>query len=562
MDKPRRRRSGCGPNRRYSGRHDGPTRGGRILFVEDEESISEPFSRALAREGFEPVVTRTAAGALELADRIEPDLVLLDLTLPDGDGRDVCRELRRSSDVPIVMLTARGTEMDRVVGLELGADDYVVKPFSGAEVISRIRAVLRRARGRRRAGEPVIVVGELEVDAGARRVALAGEELELTRKEFDLLAELARNAGQVVTREDLMARVWDVNWFGSTKTLDVHVGSLRRKLGDDPADPRFIETVRGVGFRFAAPEGRAVSLRRSLLLALAYVLLLAVVALGVPLALSLRDRVDAEVRTQARSQADVRRGQRRASLIEHARPRTLRRLTRDRRDLGARTGDRRRRARGGARRQRRSGRARHRATASRPEIAAALRGHSLPADRATARRSARTSSPPPSRSLAHGAPIGAVRVTQSVDAVNRAVRPVAARARAARPASSSRWALVAGALIARRIARPIRRLDRAADAGRRRASSRPRATIEGSRASSSSLARSFNEMTAPPRPAVAQPAGVRGRCLASAADAARPGCGCNSRSCDSFAPTTTRRERRSTRRCTRSIGSRRSSTSC
>ena len=228
-------------------------RGGRILFVEDEEAISGPFSRALVREGFEAVVSRTAAGALELADRIEPDLVLLDLTLPDGDGRDVCRELRRRSDVPIVMLTARGTEMDRVVGLEMGADDYVVKPFSGAEVISRIRAVLRRARGAGPRPE-VIVVGELEVDVGGRSVELAGSELELTRKEFDLLVELAANAGLVVTREDLMSRVWDENWFGSTKTLDVHVGSLRRKLGDDPADPRFIETVRGVGFRLVAPE--------------------------------------------------------------------------------------------------------------------------------------------------------------------------------------------------------------------------------------------------------------------------------------------------------------------
>jgi len=236
------------------GSKDTPS-GGVILFVEDEEAISTPFSRVLEREGFEPVVAGTAAEAMELAQRVEPDLVLLDLTLPDGDGRDVCRALRRDSDVPIVMLTARGSELDRVVGLEMGADDYVVKPFSGAEVVSRIRAVLRRSRG---AGpgagakfEPAFAVGGLEVDVAARTVSLDGEPLELTRKEFDLLAELARNAGKVVTREDLMARVWDVNWFGSTKTLDVHVGSLRRKLGDDPAAPRHIETVRGVGFRFA-----------------------------------------------------------------------------------------------------------------------------------------------------------------------------------------------------------------------------------------------------------------------------------------------------------------------
>jgi DNA-binding response OmpR family regulator len=228
---------------------------GRILVVEDEESISQPFAEALRRAGFEPLVTSTAAEALELASEAEPDLVMLDLTLPDGDGRDVCRELRRHSDVPIVMLTARGTEMDRIVGLELGADDYVVKPFSAAEVISRIRAVLRRSAprdGNAVEREP-IRVGELEIDPAARVARLAGEELDLSRKEFDLLAELMRNAGKVVTREDLMAKVWDVNWFGSTKTLDVHIGWLRRKLGDDPNRPTYIETVRGVGFRFAAP---------------------------------------------------------------------------------------------------------------------------------------------------------------------------------------------------------------------------------------------------------------------------------------------------------------------
>ena len=225
-----------------------------ILFVEDEESISAPFSRALEREGFEPVVARTAAAALTQAERLDPDLILLDLTLPDGDGRDVCRALRRDSDVPILMLTARGSELDRVVGLEMGADDYVVKPFSGAEVISRIRAILRRSRAGGDRFEKAFRAGGLELDVAARTAELDGTALELTRKEFDLLAELARNAGHVVTREDLMSRVWDVNWFGSTKTLDVHIGALRRKLGDDPAAPRHIETVRGVGFRFAGPE--------------------------------------------------------------------------------------------------------------------------------------------------------------------------------------------------------------------------------------------------------------------------------------------------------------------
>jgi DNA-binding response OmpR family regulator len=228
--------------------------GGRILVVEDEESIAQPFAEALRRAGFEPIVTGTAAGALELARDAEPDLVILDLSLPDGDGRDVCRELRRSSDVPIVMLTARGTEMDRIVGLELGADDYVVKPFSAGEVISRIRAVLRRSARDGAAADTPIRVVDIELDPGARRVVQGGSEVDLSRKEFDLLAELMRSAGRVVRREDLMSKVWDVNWFGSTKTLDVHIGWLRRKLGDDSEDPRYIETIRGVGFRFAAPE--------------------------------------------------------------------------------------------------------------------------------------------------------------------------------------------------------------------------------------------------------------------------------------------------------------------
>ena len=228
-------------------------RAGRILFVEDEPSISEPFARALEREGFEAVVAATGERALVLADQVEPDLVLLDLNLPDCDGRDVCRELRRYSEIPIVMLTARGTETDRIVGLELGADDYVVKPFSSQEVISRIRAVLRRA-GTRPASPPAIRIDGLEIDEGSRMARLDDGPLELTRKEFDLLLDLARHPGQVVKREDLMARVWDVNWFGSTKTLDVHIRSLRKKLADDPANPRFIETVRGVGFRFAGSE--------------------------------------------------------------------------------------------------------------------------------------------------------------------------------------------------------------------------------------------------------------------------------------------------------------------
>ncbi|MGH2905651.1 MAG: response regulator transcription factor [Solirubrobacterales bacterium] len=225
----------------------------RILLVEDEASISDPLSSALERDGFAPVVARTAAEALDLADRIAPDVILLDLMLPDGDGRDVCRAIRRDSQVPIIMLTARGTEVDRIVGLEIGADDYVVKPFSSGELIARIRAVLRRSDGAPTSSVKVRL-GELELDESSRRATLGDDELELSRKEFDLLVELVRHAGHVVTREDLMASVWDENWFGSTKTLDVHIGALRKKLGDDSSDPRYLHTVRGVGFRFAAPE--------------------------------------------------------------------------------------------------------------------------------------------------------------------------------------------------------------------------------------------------------------------------------------------------------------------
>jgi two-component system response regulator RegX3 len=168
----------------------------------------------------------------------------------------VCRELRARSSVPVIMLTARGEETDRVVGLEVGADDYVVKPFSAREVIARIRAVLRRT-----AAPPpstpaggIVELGELRVDPARRTASLAGEPLELSRKEFDLLRLLVDSAGTVVTRERLIDEVWDTNWFGSTKTLDVHVSGVRKKLGDDPTTPRYIHTVRGVGFRFAGPD--------------------------------------------------------------------------------------------------------------------------------------------------------------------------------------------------------------------------------------------------------------------------------------------------------------------
>ena len=224
-----------------------------ILLVEDETAITDPLAEALEREGFSARVAGTAAEALEMAGTQAPDLVLLDIGLPDGSGLDVCRTLRQSSDVPVIMLTARGSEADRVAGLELGADDYVVKPFSAREVTARVRAVLRRASGGGGAGQ-AIEIGSLKLDPDRHSATLDGEALELSRKEFGLLQTLMERAGTVITRQALIEEVWDMNWFGSTKTLDVHMSGLRKKLGDDAADPRYIHTVRGIGFRFAAPE--------------------------------------------------------------------------------------------------------------------------------------------------------------------------------------------------------------------------------------------------------------------------------------------------------------------
>jgi two-component system response regulator RegX3 len=216
----------------------------RVLVVEDERAIAEPLAEGLRREGFEVEWAPTGSAALEAP---EADVVLLDLRLPDMDGLDVCRRLRDRSDVPIIVVTARGEESDRVVGLELGADDYVVKPFGLRELIARIRAVTRRGRTTARDGGP-IRIGELEVDARSRRVHLGGREVDLTPKEFDLLAFLARDPGAVVSRRRLLDEVWETSWYGSSKTIDVHVAALRRKLGD----AGWIETVRGVGFRLRA----------------------------------------------------------------------------------------------------------------------------------------------------------------------------------------------------------------------------------------------------------------------------------------------------------------------
>jgi two-component system, OmpR family, response regulator RegX3 len=215
----------------------------RLLVVEDDGTIAEPLRTGLQREGFEVELVGTGAAALAAGDC---DLVLLDLGLPDLDGRAVCRELRARSRVPIIVVTARSEEIDRVSLLESGADDYVVKPFGFRELVARIRAVLRRSGGDGpgRADAAPLDVGPLHIDVRSRTVTFNGAAVALTPKEHDLLAYLARDPGAVVTREKIMEDVWDENWWGSTKTLDVHIASLRKKLA-----PEVIETVRGVGFR-------------------------------------------------------------------------------------------------------------------------------------------------------------------------------------------------------------------------------------------------------------------------------------------------------------------------
>lgn len=220
-----------------------------LLVVEDDPSIGEPLADALAREGFTVRWVQTGSEALAA----EPaDLVLLDLGLPDLDGREVCRRLRSSSSVPIIVLTARDDELERVLLLETGADDYVLKPFGFRELVARIRAVHRRSAGATQ--EPAAsapVAGGLVVDLGARRVTLDGSIVDLAPKEFDLLAKLAGEAGRAVTRERIIEEVWDEHWWGSTKTLDVHIAALRRKLGS----PAWITTLRGVGYRMGDGPG-------------------------------------------------------------------------------------------------------------------------------------------------------------------------------------------------------------------------------------------------------------------------------------------------------------------
>jgi DNA-binding response OmpR family regulator len=227
----------------------------RLLVVEDDAAIFRPLVRALEREGF--VVDHVDSGSAALVRVTDGgvDLVLLDLTLPDMDGLEVCRQLRQEWPVlPVVMLTARGEEVDLIVGFDAGADDYVTKPFRVAELVARLRARLRTVPDGASAGGVggELRMGGVRVDLEAHRAWAGDEELDLTPKEFDLLALLVAEAGKTLRREQIMSAVWDEHWWGSTRTLDMHVSSLRRKLGDDPARPRLITTVRGVGFRFEA----------------------------------------------------------------------------------------------------------------------------------------------------------------------------------------------------------------------------------------------------------------------------------------------------------------------
>jgi len=224
----------------------------RILIVEDETSLSEPLAYLLTREGYETSVAADGLAALTEFDRSGADLVLLDLMLPGLPGTEVCRELRQRSAVPIIMLTAKDSEVDIVVGLELGADDYVTKPYSTRELLARIRAVLRRQTDGGDLDEAVLTVGPVRMDVEKHQVTVDGTVIAMPLKEFELLELLLRNAGRVLTRGQLIDRVWGADYFGDTKTLDVHVKRIRSKIEPDPSNPRMLVTVRGLGYRFEA----------------------------------------------------------------------------------------------------------------------------------------------------------------------------------------------------------------------------------------------------------------------------------------------------------------------
>ena len=224
----------------------------RILIVEDEESFSDPLSYLLTKEGFEVRVAADGNEALAEFERSGADLILLDLMLPGMSGTEVCRQVRQRSNVPVIMLTAKDSEIDKVVGLELGADDYVTKPYSSRELVARVRAVLRRQ------GEPeelmtsTVAAGPVRMDVERHVVAVDGQQISLPLKEFELLEMLLRNAGRVLTRGQLIDRVWGSDYVGDTKTLDVHVKRLRSKIEPDPSSPRHLVTVRGLGYKFEA----------------------------------------------------------------------------------------------------------------------------------------------------------------------------------------------------------------------------------------------------------------------------------------------------------------------
>jgi two-component system response regulator RegX3 len=223
----------------------------RVLVVEDEESFSDALSYMLRKEGFEVAVAATGTSALSEFDRNGADIVLLDLMLPEMSGTEVCRQLRQKSHVPIIMVTARDSEIDKVVGLEIGADDYVTKPYSPRELVARVRAVLRRnASEPAEAMVPTLAAGPVRMDVERHVVTVSGASVALPLKEFELLELLLRNAGRVLTRGQLIDRVWGADYVGDTKTLDVHVKRLRSKIEPEPSTPRYIVTVRGLGYKF------------------------------------------------------------------------------------------------------------------------------------------------------------------------------------------------------------------------------------------------------------------------------------------------------------------------
>ena len=223
----------------------------KILIVEDEESVLDPLELLLTKEGFSIETARDGKEALEQFAKTNPDLILLDLMLPEISGTEVCRQIRVKSQVPIIMLTAKDTEVDKVVGLELGADDYVVKPYSKAELVARIKAVLRR-KGSDSTNEQSgsITAGPVVIDVERHQVSINDQLISLPLKEFELLEFLVRNSGRVLTRTQLIDRVWGSDYFGDTKTLDVHVKRLRAKIEKDPANPVYIQTIRGLGYKF------------------------------------------------------------------------------------------------------------------------------------------------------------------------------------------------------------------------------------------------------------------------------------------------------------------------